>query len=74
VLEPGKELLQLLVAGVGQAGNELEVFVGRQIVDEEAFIDESSRPVLPILRRGNVNVNFKWRGGRGGGEFVVCGV
>lgn len=54
---PGKEVLQLLVAGVGQAGNELEVFVGREVVNEEALVDKGSCPVLPVFRLGNIDVD-----------------
>ena len=53
-----KELLQLLVARIGEAGNELEVLVGGQVVDEETLVYESTCPILPSFCFGHVDVNF----------------
>ena len=37
--------------------DELEVFVGREVIDEERVVDVGSCPVFPVFRLGDIDVN-----------------
>ena len=61
-----KKRLQLLVARVCEAGDELEVLVGRKVVDKEAFVNECARPILPDFSLSHVDkTRGKGQGARG---------
>ena len=49
-------LVELFVAHACDASNEVEVFVGREVVDEEGFVDIGSCPVFPILGLRHIDV------------------
>ena len=48
-------LLQLRLAEAADACDELQVFLGREVVDDEGIIDVGTCPVLPFLRLGHID-------------------